>query len=105
MSTPNEEKAYVVVRGDLSPGYQIVQTAHAVAEHELLFPGKMAGRTMVVVSVPNALLLTLLYEYIARDSDMQITIFWEPDIAEYTAFAVSPSERWGIFKGLPLAGS
>ena len=101
----NEEKAYVVVRADISPGYQIVQTAHAVAEHEAMFPGTMSGKTMVVLQVPNSLLLRLLYEYIAKQRDTEITIFFEPDIDEYTAFAVSPSIHHGLFQGLQLAGS
>ena len=101
----SEEKAYVIVRSDLTRGYQIVQSCHAVAEHELLFPESMSGRTMVVLGVPNGLLLTLLYNHITKVVGMQATLFFEPDIEEWTAMAVSPSENWEIFKGLPLAGS
>lgn len=101
----SEEKAYVVVRSDLRPGQQIVQTAHAVAEHEREYPGSMAGRTMIVLSVPNHLLLTLLYNHITKNVGMTATLFFEPDIQGWTAFAVSPSEEYGVFAGLPLAGS
>lgn len=103
MSTPNDEKAYVVVRADISPGYQIVQAAHAVAEHEREFPGSMAGRTMVVLQIPNELLLSLLFEYIQKRG-YDSFIFFETDIAEFTAFAVGPSEAWKLFEGMKLAG-
>lgn len=104
--TDNAEKAYVVVRADLSPGYQIVQAAHAVAEHERAIPGSMAGRTMVVLSVASKEDLLHVYNRFTRQGIGQLaTRFFEPDIQEYTAFAASPSYYWDEFVGLPLAGS
>lgn len=105
MTTPNEEKAYVVVRADIPVGYQIVQAAHAVAEHEKENPGSMAGRTMVVLQVPNEVLLRLLFEYYNKTYEVPATMFWEPDIEEYTAFAASPSSHCHVFKNMKLAGS
>lgn len=102
----DKDKAYVVVRSDMSPGYQIVQTAHAVAEHEAQFSGSMANRTMIVLSVPNEMLLTLLYNHLTHNVGLTATLFWEPDIQGVTAFAISPNELTGaMLKGLPLAGS
>lgn len=106
----NYEKAYVVVRRDISPGYQIVQAAHAAAEHEALHPGSMAGRTMVVLSVANLEDLRNVANRVNRANlqDEQahpLTMFFEPDIGEYTAFASGPSVYWDEFVGLPLAGS
>lgn len=95
-------KAYVVVRSDLSRGQQIVQSAHVVAEHEHKYPGTMAGQTMIVLSVPNQTWLVMLHGHLS-ERDAEISIFWEPDVAEYTAFAVSPGE-YEIFRGMPLAG-
>lgn len=97
-----EQKAYVVVRSDMSPGYQIVQSAHAVAEHEKAHPGTMAGQTMIVLSIPNQTLLVLLYEYL-RKGGCEVTIFWEPDVAGYTAMAISPGD-YSVLRGMPLAG-
>jgi hypothetical protein len=102
--TDNSLKAYAVVRADMSPGYQIVQTAHAVAEHERLYPGSMAGRTMIVVSVRDLEVLRQVLRRCMR-AGITCTAFYEPDIGEYTAFAASPSVFWDEFAGLPLAGS
>lgn len=101
--TDNAEKAYVVVRSDMSPGYQIVQTAHAVAEHERIFHGSMAGRTMIVLSVKDE--DTLLQVLKRCQRWMAATAFFEPDIGEFTAFAATPSHYWDEFAGLPLAGA
>lgn len=98
------EKAYVLVRMDMGVGYKIVQTAHAAADHEKKFPGSMAGRTMVVLGVQTEFVLKLFSNYL-REVNVPCTIFYEPDIEEYTAMAVSPSEHSIIFAGLPLAGS
>lgn len=92
-----------MVRADISPGYQIVQAAHAVAEHEHHHPGSMAGRTMVVLQVPNELLLKLLFNHI-QNHGFWVTMFYEPDIEQHTAFAVSPGEAWKWFEGMKLAG-
>lgn len=102
--TDNAEKAYAVVRSDMSPGYQIVQTAHAVANHERLHPGTMALRTMVVLSVRDQETLLLVVQR-ARRNGIDVSVFWEPDIGEFTALAASPSEFWDEFAGLPLAGA
>ena len=98
----NKAYAYAVVRADIPTGYQIVQTAHAVAEHEKQFHDSMAGQTMVVLSVPNETLLVLLCNHLVSEG-ADVTMFWEPDVAEYTAFAVSPGE-YPAFRGMKLAG-
>lgn len=110
MSAEDYEKAYVVVRRDMSPGYQIVQSCHAVAEHEREHPGSMAGRTMIVLSVANLEDLRTVANRVNR-ANLQdehahpVTMFYEPDIGEHTAFASGPSVYWDEFVGLPLAGS
>lgn len=100
----NEDKCYVVVRSDMSAGYQIVQACHAVAEHEAKFPGSMSGRTMVVLAARNEEDLQLIERRCIR-AGIKTTMFYEPDVQEYTAFASSPSLFWDEFVGLPLAGS
>jgi peptidyl-tRNA hydrolase len=100
--TETTEKCYVVVRNDMPTGYQMVQACHAVAEHEKEHPGSMAGRTMIVLSVPNRTFLTMLYEYL-KHSGAECTMFWEPDVAAVTALAVSPGQYY-VLEGMPLAG-
>lgn len=96
------EKCYVLVRADMSHGYQIVQAAHAVAELEARHPGSAAGRTMVVLSVPNQRTLYRLALSLPPDSAKYL--FFEPDVREWTALAIGPSEHYTRFKDLKLAG-
>lgn len=100
----SEEKCYVLVRADMSPGYQIVQSAHAVAELEARHPGSAAGRTMVVLSVPNENELHYYASHILLRG-VENWLFWEPDVSEYTALAVAPSEHYYLLEDLKLAGS
>lgn len=103
--TETVEKCYVVVRSDISHGYQIVQSCHAVAEHEKQFPGSMSGRTMIVLSVPNETILILIGKHLMKYGT-DVTTFWEPDVSEYTAMAISPrADDYVALIGLPLAGS
>lgn len=101
MSTPNEEKTYVLVRSDIPHGYQIVQSAHAAAEHYRLHPGTPHG-TMIVLAVPDEETLLAYFNRIRVLAPT--TIFFEPDIDAYTALAVSPSDFYNLFRYLPLAG-
>ena len=106
--TPNENKLYVVVRANISPGYQIVQSCHAVERLIRLHPEVAErhfdlGDVMVVVEVPGERSLLKLYERVQRVAPAEI--FYEPDIRGHTAFAVAPSPFYNMFKDLPLAGS
>lgn len=98
----SEEYTYAVVRADMSPGYKIVQTAHAVAEHYRSRPETPHG-TMIVLETPDQGGLLALYQKAVLFAPT--TLFYEPDVDEYTAFCVSPSSFYTFLSDLPLAGS
>ena len=107
--TPNENKLYVVTRRDLSPGYQIVQSCHAVESFARAFPWEVdfhlkVGDTMVCLAARNESDLFELF-VIMKATGASTIAFWEPDINEYTAFAVAPSDYHYMLGHLPLAGS
>lgn len=109
--TKFKPKLYVVVRNDLSPGYQIVQTAHAVADWTQEYPGdaerwNRSSNTMVVLKVNTQSELVLLFD-ILYGLGLGVTPFHEPDIKdEMTAFAFLPSSKYAkLLSTLPLAGS
>lgn len=101
-------KLYVVTRQDLSPGQQIAQSAHAVAEWCLQCPKDAAlwnekSNTIICLSVPTEYDLRQSYEYVA--DYVRPVLFKEPDFFdEWTAFAVGLSAYAWILKSFPLAG-
>lgn len=99
----------MITRRDLIPGYQSVQPAHALAEFAVQFPTTFRRwhknhKNLVIVSVPNELALTSLYNQ-ARDAKLKTIIFREPDIGnEHTAVAIEPNEiTYKLISSLPLA--
>lgn len=86
-----------VVRRDLSHGYQTAQTGHAIAEWAY-----MNGRTfrqwrktsgyLICLSVRNKEELGEVMKALG-DSKIKYTSFFEPDIGEITAIAISPSVK------------
>lgn len=112
-----KDKLYVVVRADISPGYQIVQSCHAV-EHlavanlwECYAHTKHLGDTMVVLQVPSQLDLDNLYLRLRHEyPTLPVSLFYEPDIMGHTAMAIAPGVLVGVdycpmLAHLPLAGS
>ena len=103
------QKLYVIVRGDLSPGYQLVQSNHAIVEFSINFP-KLTKRWheesnyIASLSVNNEDdLLGLLQQCI--NQGIKCSLFREPDI-EYqaTAMVIEPSEEAKrLCSRLPLA--
>lgn len=107
ITTPIETRMYVVVRGDIPVGYQIAQSAHAVAE--------LVGRTGIeavrrwpVTVVLNAVDENHLSDLMAlaevrAEPGQGPAPFYEPDLElELTAFAVFCASD--LFVHLPLAG-
>lgn len=99
------EKLYVVVRDDLSPGDMICQSAHAVADFCMRYPGRAAqwhdnSNYLIILSVPNE---QLLVELIERLEGFRSIVVHEPDLDdEITAIAVE-HDAWRILSSLPLA--
>lgn len=104
------KRLITVVRGDLSPGYQIAQSCHAVADYAYENPYQFkqwreGGNYMISLSVESScklaelcLSLTLL--------GVQHSFFYEDDINEHTALCFVEDERTKeLTKNLKLAGS
>ena len=94
---PNDQRMYVLVRGDLSPGYQAAQAIHAAVDEALERPEMV--RLYPTVVVLNVASEAELYEYAVRYA---MTAFHEPDLdGEMTAAATFSSGE--EFRELPLA--
>ncbi len=99
----------LITRRDLSPGYQAVQPAHALAEfavtHSDTFKNWMeVGKNLIVLSTTNEKQLLKLAEQF-EEKNLKYVLFREPDIGnKATAIAVEPNEEaYKITSSLPLA--
>lgn len=99
----------LVTRGDLMPGYQSVQPAHALAEFMVTFPTVSRRwyknhKNLVVLAAPSELALINLFKK-AEELRLKCVIFKEPDIGnEVTAIAIEPNElTYRLTSSLPLA--
>lgn len=113
VTIPNQyafgDKLYIVTRRDLAPGYQAVQSCHAMqqfaVEHEtidrrwFIFSNHLA--LLSVSGEPE--LLSLLAS--AIDSGIAVSAFREPDVGNaITAIALEPGEKTAhLCSYLPLA--
>ncbi len=103
----NDEKLYIVVRGDLVPGQQAVQAIHAAVqfcfEHpEVTREWHHMSDHLALLSVPNELKLHRLLVNAAMHG-FKVSSFREPDRDdEITAVALEPQAR-SILRNLPLA--
>jgi hypothetical protein len=103
---------YVVVRADLTPAQQAVQTAHVLADFAAEHPEEFlrwndGNNTLVVLTVPNENELTKL-QTIADDGELSYTVFFEPDLGrlgQKSALAFAPNwfVQYVLLKDLPLA--
>lgn len=89
-------KMYVLVRQDITPGYQIAQAIHAKDQFTHTYPDIEkqwydASNTIVVLGVPN--LETLhMFARLATETGLRNSLFYEPDIDQHTALAIEPGE-------------
>lgn len=99
-----DPRLYVVVRGDLAPGYQMAQAAHAAtylaAESKLSL---YQHPTITILNVPNESILWRVAEMHQHiPGDPELFMFHEPDLGnEATAFACY--SLGDEFAALPLA--
>ena len=87
-------KMYVVVRQDIDLGYQIPQSIHAKDKFTHDFPEcehrwYNDSNTIVVLGIENEDELLKLAG-LSRLEGLRFSIFFEPDINEYTAIAIEP---------------
>lgn len=99
----------LVTRRDLTPGYQAVQPAHALAEFAIKYPKTFKNwqvnqKNLVVLSISNELALTDLFQK-ASAAGIKCVSFKEPDIGnETTAIALEPCEAtYKLTSSIPLA--
>ncbi len=98
-------RMYILTRRDISPGYQGVQSCHAVAEL-LAKQSRPKGwdDTMVWLSCADERELLTQYQMAERHK-LNPVKFTEPDLFHrVTAFAVFvPEEKYSLFAHLPLS--
>lgn len=99
----------VVTRQDLSPGYQSVQSSHAIVEFSFEHPDLYKNwynfsKAITLLAVPNEDHLKFLISKITQ-SGIKFSIFIEPDINnQVTAIAIAPSEQaHKMCSSIPLA--
>lgn len=95
--TDEPPKMVIVTRDDMSPGYQLVQTAHGIAnfaaEHPEAFLAWQRGtNTLVCVSTADEDSLEKLYEKLQKYG-VPMTAFREPDVNnQMTSFCILGTE-------------
>ena len=86
----DETKLVVITRADISAGYQVVQSNHAVAdfahEHPETFASWKGDSNSICLSATSEEHLLRLYEKYKRITPA--TIFFEPDVNAYTSLCL-----------------
>ena len=100
-------KLIVVTRKDLTPGYQIAQAGHALAQFMLDYPdqaNQWNNNYLICLSVENENQLKTLLEKM-RMHDIPVSYFLEPDLGnEMTAIAFQGSDKASkLTSSIPLA--
>lgn len=103
------DKLYIVTRRDITPGYQGVQSQHAIRQFTADHPERDAewfrnSNFLAWLSVPNEVELMRLL-VLASDAGLRTSSFREPDVGgAITAIAIEPSPKTAeLCKGLPRA--
>ena len=103
-------KFYVAVRRDLSPGLQLAQSVHAMAEFWDAHPSharswRRRSNFLVVVTVPDEEALLALATEASLGKEICTTLVCEPDLGdEHTALALQPGlEAAALCAQFPLA--
>jgi peptidyl-tRNA hydrolase len=103
-----DQYLYVLVRSDLSPGLQLAQASHGVAEFALAWPGVSRewirhSNYIVVLAVPDQDTLLEWADLVYDDGHPYLLVF-EPDIDQHTALVIGPGPYHARLSSLPLAG-
>ena len=86
-----ETKLVVITRQDISDGYQVVQSCHAIAEFAYEHPEtfsqwKRDTNSIICLSVKDEETLLKLYEKFSKKTPS--SSFYEPDVDAFTAICV-----------------
>lgn len=107
MRTGPRDKLYLVVRADLCPGQQAVQSVHAmrqfVAEHEGIEREwfELSNHLALLAAPDEPSLMSLVRA--ATRKGLRVSLFREPDRDnEVTAVALEPRAK-RLLRGFPLA--
>lgn len=103
------DKLFLVTRRDIAPGYQAVQSCHAIRQFTADHPDIDAewfnrSNYLALLSVADEVeLMRLLVQ--AADAGLRCSAFHEPDVGgAITAIAIEPHPKAAeLCKGLPLA--
>jgi hypothetical protein len=81
----------VITRSDITPGYQVVQSTHSIAdfahEHPETFASwKGDSNSIICLSATSEEHLLKLYEKYKRITP--VTLFYEPDVNAYTSLCL-----------------
>lgn len=103
------DKLYLITRRDIAPGYQAVQSAHALRQFSHEHPEIdrewfERSNHLALLSVEDESSLCALVQD-ADDAGLRWSAFREPDIGDrVTAIAIEPHPKTrAVCKGLPLA--
>lgn len=104
---PSPKRMYVIVRGDLSTEYRMVQGAHALAQLSIENPDdflKWNNQYLIFLKVWNFKSLYKLYTDLIRDGYHNTSRFHEPDLdGQITALALYTEIDNPLIRDLPLA--
>ena len=96
----------MITRQDINPGYQVVQSTHSIADFahdhpEVFSKWKEESNSIICLSAKSQEHLLKLYE--KYSSLTQASLFFEPDVDEYTSMCLygSPEIRKAL-SHLPL---
>lgn len=82
--------SYVIVRGDLSPAQQVVQSCHSIQEVTMENPEMHKDTHMIVLKVEDEDRLKTLHKELKRFRHLKHHMFFENDEMGYTAIATAP---------------
>lgn len=109
ITTYKNPKLTIVTRQDLSSGYQLVQTAHAMADFAIQYPKEFqqwhsSSNYLACLSTKDESSLRNLLHRLIAEGIKHVT-FTEPDLEnQITAIAIEPSEMTRrICSSFPLA--
>ena len=100
------KKLTIITREDISDGYKVAQTSHAVADfaydnYESFIEWKEDSNYIICLSAKNEFELLKLNSIVSEIT--KTSLFFEPDINEYTSFSfVSNNETKRITSRLSL---
>ncbi len=85
------EKLITITRSDITQGYQVVQTAHSIADFAYQHPNhfnewKEKSNSIISLSVDSEEKLIKYYDKLSNITPC--SIFFEPDVNQYTSICV-----------------